>query len=206
MFPSIDTRQPIDVEIAIQRLYQEMFPSGDKAIVSKSFDWALACFTGRHPNYQAIDAKYHDLEHTLQVTLCLVRLMHGWIKAGGQPVITHRMFELTFLAILFHDTGYLKTRDDTQGTGAKYTLTHVNRSAEFAAAFLANKGYSAAEIQSMQNMIHCTGVVVNLAAVPFGDELERLLGLALGTADYLGQMAADDYIEPVPEKPFSKHA
>ena len=42
------------------------------------------------------------------------------------------MFEFGMLAILMHDTGYLKKRGDNEGTGAKYTLTHVDRSIQFA--------------------------------------------------------------------------
>jgi hypothetical protein len=44
-------------------------------------------------------------------------------------------------------------------------------------------------------MIRCTGVNVDLQKIPFGSEEERLLGYALGTADLLGQMAADDYVD-----------
>ena len=47
-------------------------------------------------------------------------------------------------------------------------------------------------------MIHCTGVNASLGAIAFQSELERILGCALGTADLLGQMAADDYIEKLP--------
>jgi hypothetical protein len=102
------------------------------------------------------------------------------------------------LAILLHDTGYLKKRSDTQGTGAKYTATHVGRSADFAAQLLADKGFPPVEIRAVQNMIRCTGVNANLDAIAFQSELERVLGCALGTADLLGQMAADDYIAKLP--------
>ena len=50
----------------------------------------------------------------------------------------------------------------------------------------------------MQDMIHCTGVNTDLAAIPFRSEAERILGYALGTADLLGQMAARDYVEKLP--------
>ena len=47
-------------------------------------------------------------------------------------------------------------------------------------------------------MIRCTGVNVNLTAVPFQSEQERITGFALGTGDLLGQMAARDYIKKLP--------
>lgn len=175
-----------------------MFPGADRDLVARSFAWAGACFTGQYRNYQPVDTKYHDFEHTLQATLCFVRLLHGWHRTGEGPALTLRGFELGLLAILLHDTGYLKTRDDLEGTGAKYTLTHVNRSTEFAHALLAEHGYNSGDIQSVQNMIRCTGLQAKLDAIPFRTELERWLGYALSTADYLGQMAAEDYIEKLP--------
>ena len=97
-----------------------------------------------------------------------------------------------------HDTGYLKRVDDTGGTGAKYTATHVRRSGEFAKQFLAGQGFGAADTLSVQNMIRCTGVNVDLNTIPFAGELDRIVGFALGTADLLGQMAATDYVEKLP--------
>jgi len=108
------------------------------------------------------------------------------------------MVELGILAILLHDTGYLKKRDDTVGTGAKYTIEHVTRSAQFAAELLTEKSLGASEIDAVQHMIHCTGVDAALSVIPFQDPLEKIVGYALGTADLLGQMAADDYVEKLP--------
>jgi hypothetical protein len=175
-----------------------MFPKGDAKFVSRVFGWAITCFTGQYENYQAVDARYHDFEHTLQGTLCLARLLRGRHLAKAQPPLTQRIFELGIIAILMHDTGYLKRRDDTQGTGAKYTVTHVDRSAEFAGALLKREGFSPEDIKAVQNMIHCTGVDSALSVIPFQNELEKIVGFALGTADLLGQMAASDYVEKLP--------
>lgn len=128
----------------------------------------------------------------------MVRLLQARHETGVQPVLTQRMFELGLLAILLHDTGYLKRKGDTEGTGAKYTVVHVTRSAEFAANFLTLQGVCPSEIKSVQNMIHCTGVDAVLKDLPFQEELERVVGFVLGTADLLGQMAAPDYVEKLP--------
>jgi hypothetical protein len=109
--------------------------------------------------------------------------------------LTPKGFELGLIAILFHDSGYLKHRDDTEGTGAKYTAVHVNRSASFAASFLKPKGYSAEDIAAIQNMIHCTMPDNDPSRIPFGSELDRAVGYAVGTSDLLGQMAAPDYAD-----------
>jgi hypothetical protein len=199
MSASVATKDPTAVEAEVQAAYLAMFADGNRSFVPRVFGWAIECFTGRFADYLPVDASYHDFEHTLQGTLCMARLLHGWHRVGAQPILTQRFFELGITAILLHDTGYLKRRDDASGTGAKYTVTHVRRSAEFAAQLLAQKGCAAQDIQSVQNMIRCTGVDADLARIAFQSELERTVGFALATADLLGQMAADDYIEKLPE-------
>ena len=180
------------------RIYQELFANARQEFVGKAFAWAIQCFSGNYKSYQPIDARYHDFEHTLQATLCFVRILRGRHLAGAKPVLTRRMFELGVLAILFHDTGYLKTREDRFGTGAKYTLTHVARSAAFARQFMKEKGYSDVDTTAVENMIRCTGVNVALEDIAFQSGLERIMGFALGTSDLLGQMAAPDYVDKLP--------
>ncbi len=194
-FVEIDTKSPSAVREEVLAIFSRLFPSADPACIQQAFGWVQAAFEGHYAGYQPIDAQYHDFEHTLQGTLCYVRLLEGYALAQARPPLTPRLFELGVLAILLHDTGYLKQADDQQGTGAKYTLTHVNRSAEFAGRLLAENGFGPAEIRSVQNMIRCTGVNADLASIPFQTEMERKMGFALGTADLLGQMAASDYPE-----------
>jgi hypothetical protein len=195
MFPAVDTKDPVAVLDEVREIYTAMFPQGDAEFPSKAFEWALDSFRGNYDNFQPIDARYHDLEHTMQGTLCFARLLQGYHGTRVDPQLTEGMVQLGLLAILLHDTGYLKTRDDNEGTGAKYTLVHVNRSCDFAAKLLTEKGYSNAQIKAVQNMIRCTGVNVDLSKIPFTSEEERMLGYSLGTADLLGQMAAEDYID-----------
>jgi hypothetical protein len=198
MFPAVDTRDLPAVQREVDSIFSSLFPEAENAFVARAFAWTTQWFSGNHPGYLPIDARYHDLEHTLQGTLCLARLLRGRHFAGARPVLTPEMFELGLLAILMHDTGYLKRADDREGTGAKYTITHVRRSGEFAKTFLEANGYSAHDVASVQNMIRCTGVNVNLDSIPFASELEKNVGFALGTADLLGQMAASDYVEKLP--------
>jgi hypothetical protein len=198
MFPPVATKDPAAVETEVQAAYLSMFPNGDRFFVARVFGWAQQCFTGGYRDYHPVDARYHDFEHTLQGTLCMTRLLRGRHFAGAQPPLTQRMCELGLLAILLHDTGSLKKRDDTEGTGAKYTVVHVMRSAEFAAQLLRDKGFEETEIRAVQNMIHCTGVDAALSIIPFQSEIEKIVGFALGTADLLGQMAAKDYVDKLP--------
>ncbi len=198
MFAPVVTKDPTAVEVEVQAACRAMFPGADPLFVPRVFGWTIECFTGSYEDYQAVDARYHDFEHTLQGTLCLARLLRARHAAGASPAVTQRLFQLAVLAILLHDTGYLKRKDDREGTGAKYTITHVGRSADFAARLLGEKGFSPTDVRAVQNMIRCTGVNAVLSQIPFQSELEKLLGCVLGTADLLGQMAAEDYVDKLP--------
>ena len=198
MQAAINTRQPRLVEAEIRAAYLAMFPDADRKFIRTIFQWAADCFEGRYKDYQPIDAHYHDMEHTMQGSLCMSRLLWNRHDTNAEPRLTRRMFELGMLAILMHDTGYLKKKDDTEGTGAKYTLTHVDRSIEFAGELMLGQDYPVEDILAVQNMIRCTGVNVKLDTIQFQDQLERVVGFALGTSDLLGQMAAPDYVDKLP--------
>ncbi|MCS7091396.1 MAG: hypothetical protein NZM03_11870 [Limisphaera sp.] len=194
----ISPRDPHAVAAEVQAAYREMFPEGDPLFVSRVFGWTIQAFRGEVPGYQSADTGYHDLEHTLLETLCFARLLLSRHRAGVEPQLTQRHFELGLLAVLFHDAGYLKRAGDLEGTGAKYTLVHVHRSAEFARALLQAQGYPPGDVQTVETMILCTGLDARPESLPFADEAERVVGCALGTADLLAQMAAEDYLEKLP--------
>jgi len=198
MLEAVNTCDPQCVQVEVQAAYAEMFPQADQQFIPKIFGWAAEWFSGHYRDYQAIDAHYHDLEHTMQGTLCMGRLLRRRHQHPSEPRLTQRMMELGLLAILTHDTGYLKKRDDNEGTGAKYTLIHVDRSIGFAGELMRGHNFPAEEIVAVQNMICCTGVNVKLENVQFQSPLERTVGFALGTSDLLGQMAAPDYVDKLP--------
>ena len=199
MFPQVATNNPTAVKADVQAAYLTMFPQGDHDFVARVFGWAEDCFAGRFADYQPIDARYHDFEHTLQGTLCMARLLCCRHVVGVLPQLSPHQVELGLVGLLLHDTGYLKRRDDASpGTGAKYTATHVFRSVEFAHQLLTDKGFSEADIRAVQNMIRCTGIDAFLESIAFESDAERVVGFALGTADLLGQMAAEDYVEKLP--------
>jgi hypothetical protein len=198
MQETINTRDPSSVEGEVQRAYLKMFPQGDVEFIPTIFRRVVSWFSGNYRDYQPIDAHYHDLEHTLQGITCMARLLCRRQSLGLQPQMTQRVFELGMLAMLMHDTGYLKKRGDAAGTGAKYTLIHVDRSIEFAGELMLGLDFPVDEILAVQNMIRCTGVNVKLDSIQFQDDMERTAGFALGTADLLGQMAAADYVDKLP--------
>lgn len=194
MLSTLDQPSPGPIRAEVEAIRRSLFPRTHPAFLDDAFVWVEDAFVGRHPDYQPIDARYHDFSHTLQVTLCFAHLLEGYRTAKATPELTPRAFELALLAMLLHDTGYLRERGDTGGTGAKYTLIHVRRSTLCAARLMAAHSFPPEEITAVQNMIRCTGLNADYKAILFQNDLEKTLGFALATADLIGQMAARDYI------------
>ena len=193
MFPFVETKDATAVASFVVAGFERMYPGQSLVWLRTLFRDVEDLFSGRRADYAAADLRYHDLEHTLQATVCLVLLLEGRHRAGAAPALTPRHFELALSAALLHDTGYLKLRSDVAGTGAKYTYCHVLRSCAFAASYLPTLGANDREIEIVVHAINCTGPANEIHHVPFRDPMARIIGCALGTADYLGQMAAPDY-------------
>lgn len=154
-------------------------------------------FAGRAGNYQPIDLRYHDLAHTAQASCCYLAHVDGYLRDEGLRGVP-RECVLGLAAILFHDTGFLKTRGDNTGTGAKYTHSHVLRSSALAASCLPAFGFTQGEIDDVVAMIRCTGLHGCPEKTAFGNELSRLVACMVATSDYVGQMAAPDYVKKLP--------
>jgi hypothetical protein len=193
MFPPVDTKDATAVAAFVAHAFKRMHPGADLVWLNTVFRDIEDLFSGRRPDYAAIDLRYHDLEHTLQATVCLCQLLEGRHGATADPRIDSRHFELALSAVLLHDTGYLKLRSDRSGTGAKYTYSHVLRSCAFAAAYLPTMGVNDQEVELVLAAINCTGPANKITHVNSRDPLASAIGGALGTADFLGQMAAPDY-------------
>jgi hypothetical protein len=193
MFPPVDTKNAPAVAHFVETKFAAMYPGASLVWLERIFHDIEELFCGRHPDYAAVDLRYHDLEHTLQACVCITLLLEGRHAAGVEPRVDARHFELALSAVLLHDSGYLRLRSDNVGTGAKYTFCHVLRSCAFAASYLPTLGASDYEVEAVLGAINCTGPTKEISRLHFRDPVERVIGCALATADYLGQMAAADY-------------
>ncbi|MCU0988711.1 MAG: HD domain-containing protein [Xanthomonadales bacterium] len=190
---SIDLSHTSRVRMLLRERHAHLFGPQDDAWIDEYMDAIEDLFAGRHPEYQAMDTPYHDLAHTLQATLCLAELLHNRHFAGAEPRIAADDFRRAVIAVLFHDIGYLKTRDDTEGSGAKYTHLHEKRSCAFVRDYLSELGWPQDDIRSVENLISATGPTADVTKIDFGSEVERVLGQAVCTADYVGQMSDPGY-------------
>jgi hypothetical protein len=190
---STDTTNAAAVAEMAERTFGRLFPGADPKLVRQLFADTDDIFNGRYLDYQAVDLKYHDYRHTLQVTVCFIDLLVGRHAAGEPPALSARHFEIGLAAALLHDSGYLKTRTDTTGTGAKYTFCHVLRSCALAATFLPTRGFNLDEIETVLGAIRRTGPAPIGGLSRFRSAEEQFLSCAVASCDYLAQMAASDY-------------
>ena len=163
------------------------------AMFERLFADVRAMFEGRFPGYRASNTRYHDFAHTASVVLATARLFHG-CKMDGASFSPERIL-LTLIAAFFHDTGLIQTEDDRHGSGAKYTVGHEERSILFFRQYLAEKNFSAKEIENGANFIRCTILDRQPQSIAFLDEESRTCGYILGSADLLAQMADRLYLE-----------
>lgn len=190
---TIDFSSVAGVRELTRERFRHLFLSADAAYIDEYMEAIEGLFAGEFPEYQAIDTGYHDIRHTLQATLCLVELLHSRQFTDATPTLEAADFKRAVIATLFHDLGYLKAVGDNEGTGAKYTHVHEQRSCRLARAFLAQRGWPDDDITFVENLISATGPRADLTRIPFRSEIERLLGQAVCTADYVGQMSDPHY-------------
>ncbi|HXQ79804.1 MAG TPA: hypothetical protein VN775_00740 [Opitutaceae bacterium] len=193
MLPTVDFEQSIAVSAFVRAKFGAMYPEASDAWLQQLFDDVDALFAGKHPAYARNDLRYHNLRHTLMAVVCMAVLLEGRHMARDGVPLTARDFELAIAGVLLHDSGYLKLKGDTGGTGAKYTFCHILRSCAFAASFLPELGATDVEIENVLSAINCTGPNSEISRLRFRDPVSRVVGCALATADYLGQLSDPQY-------------
>ena len=195
---AIDTKNTQAVVRAIKDAFASIEAQSSYPLLDRLFEDVTDMFAGQYAGYHAIDMGYHDFEHTMQATLCLVRILEGRSRTPDRPVLTQRDWELAVMAVLLHDSGYLKTNDDKAGTGAKYTFIHERRSCDFCRDYLPRMGVTASELEDICAAIICTGPKNKISQISFRSEAGRHFAFMLVTADYLAQMSAPDYVDKLP--------
>jgi hypothetical protein len=192
----INVEDPQRVRDAVLALFAVRFPGADLAPLARAFDDLAALFAGAYPGYLACDTLYHDIRHTLDMTLAMARLIDGYERVSASPErLGARRAMLGVIVALLHDTGYLKRSSESQvENGAEFTKVHVSRSADFVASYLPRIGF-AAEAAVAARLVHFTGYEMEIEDIRVDDQKDRLLGYMVGTADLLGQMSDRMYLE-----------
>ncbi len=189
----VNMNDPDSVLKEVKTTVSFIFPNFDFETIDLVFSDFLNLFAGNYPGYRGCNTRYHDLKHTTDTFLALARLIHGATAKGID--FSERGVSLALISALMHDTGYIQNIDDATGTGAKYTLNHVDLSIDFMSDYFNQKGYPREDFIFCRNIVSCTGLDVGLEEIHFSNSENELLGKMLGTADLQGQMADREYLE-----------
>lgn len=187
------TLKPAQVMCEVREIVSRIHADCDFCLVESLYADIERLFRGEYPGYRQCNTEYHDLKHTTDTLLAMARMLHGAYLEGVR--MCERSAILGLSSALLHDTGYIQTLDDAEGTGAKYTLTHISRSIEFSARYLFERGYYETDVEFCRNCLLCTGFSTKINTIGFRSDEERLAGYLLGSADLLGQMADRTYLE-----------
>jgi hypothetical protein len=176
-----------------ERLFDLRYEAAGFAVIADTYGLITDLFSGSLPGYRACNCEYHTLGHTLDVLMATSRLIDGYNLSHdalpqGLAVDLH-------LAALLHDTGYIQDAQDREGTGAKHTKTHVNRSVVFSLKHADMLKIEPERARLISRLISCTNIDPMDVQPVFEEETQEIAGAILGTADLLGQMADRAYLE-----------
>jgi len=193
---TVNVTKATDVCNEVCRLYVDLYPNIATASLQQAFEDMEQLFRGQWRGYFACEAPYHDLQHSLDVTLAMMRLVHGHEQSHtGKERIGHFGTLLGVISALFHDAGYIRRWNDHRHVnGSEYTITHVSRGGRFLAEYLPTLGLGHA-VTICSNLLHFTGYEIPTHNIPLADAKLRALGMMMGTADLLAQMSDRCYLE-----------
>lgn len=184
------------VMLECTNLFSHVYRGVSTSLLRTAFSDVHRVFEGSYPGYRACDTPYHDLEHTMSVTLATMRMVAG--AAYEDEALGSGTAEAAVLAALFHDIGFIAHTADTVRCGAQLTQGHEERSAAFAASYLRRQGYDESSIRSVSTFIACTSLSSRPSRMRFQSREEQVAAHILGSADLLAQMSDRLYLEKLP--------
>ena len=192
----INTTDPVCVKLEVARIFRSLYNRPQAPMLVQAFDDMVRLYRGEFPGYASCDTGYHDLQHVLEVTLAMARLLDGYERSRGEgPAFGERLFQLGVIVALYHDMGYIRRLNDKKHrTGAEYTRIHVSRGARFLRRYLRALGMPEYAEDAAQ-IIHFTGYERPIASIRVRHPIFKLLGSLLGSADIIAQMADRCYLE-----------
>ena len=162
------------------------------------------------------DALYHDIDHTIMVSLAGQTILEGkHLREGG---VTPRDWMHFMMAVLCHDIGYVKgvCRNDTRdsfatgigdemvkippdGTDVALTPYHVDRSKLFV-----RERFGENRLQNITSSLDANLIASYIEMTRFAspgaesDKDTKSLGGLVRAADFVGQLGDPDYLRKVP--------
>jgi hypothetical protein len=193
---TVRVSSPAAVRNAVHALFQQTYPEGAFDVLWVAFHDFARLFRGNYGDYLGCDTVYHDIQHTLDMTLAMGRLLAGHERTcPAADQLGEERALIGLITALFHDSGYIRRRSETGVlNGAEFTGHHVSRSAAFLGNYLPRIGLGERAAEAMQ-IVHFTGYEMDLDNIELDDPRDSFVGHLLGTADLMAQMADRCYLE-----------
>ena len=193
---SIRTTGHAEVGSTVTEIFERIYPTASARVLEQAFADLAGLYLGEGKNHHPCDTEYHDIQHVLDVTLAMARIMDGYERhRNGYAPLTPDHFLVGIVSALFHDIGYLRRKGDrTHRYGSEYTLTHVTRGSTFLRTYLKALGLGEHAAIGSQ-LVHFTGYERNTDTIKITDPVLRKVGEFLGTADIIAQMSDRCYLE-----------
>lgn len=193
----VQVSSPGAVRAAVSELFTGLYPHASFDSIWLAFHDFERLFGGQMPDYHAVDTTYHDMQHTLDMTLALARLVAGHeMSVAPRDRLGPKRAELAIVSALFHDAGYIrhKERDAAAVNGAEFTRQHVTRSGKYLEGYLPALGLGEF-VPVVSPIVHFTGYELDIERIELDDPKDCTIGHLLGTADLIAQISDRCYLE-----------
>jgi len=187
----LDHNNPEEVFNETRKIFSYYYTGESFYKVEYAYKMINSLYNGTFPGYRHCNTEYHDFNHVNHVLLAAARIIDGLNIHEGSFDETKAVNLL--IASLLHDAGYIQEDSDTEGTGAKYTTTHVHRGIEFTKKNYKMLNLSTEDVVMITPLIDCTNTTSDSIDKLSGEDL--LCGAILATADIIGQMSDRVYLE-----------
>ena len=97
---SVRTTDVASVAAEIRGIYVDLYSKTCAGKLEQPFHDFEALYSGEFPGFRACDTGYHDIQHVLDVTLAMARLLDGYKRVGREP-LDERTFRLGVVLALY---------------------------------------------------------------------------------------------------------
>ena len=172
---------------SIKNAYLQLFNHHDERLLVL-YDYLINICNYGDDKYHRLETKYHDLYHFLTSTTVFLDVYTNIVNKGIIK-LNEQDFFCGVIATMYHDIGFLKLKEDDNGTGAQYINTHVERGCHFI-------GNNFDDILTEEEKSRICNLIM---VTDYFKKVENLeidhVGACVALGDWLSQMGDEQYVE-----------
>ena len=171
----------------LKNISLKLFNKQDERLI-QLYDYLIDICNFGDDRYHKLETKYHDIYHFITSTAVFLDLYSSIVD---KQIIEKNEsdFFCGVVAAMYHDIGFLKLKEDDNGTGAQYINTHVERGCHFI-------GNNFDNILTEEEKSRICGLIM---VTDYFKKVENLetdhVGACVALGDWLSQMGDEQYVE-----------